>query len=280
MTEACARHAEEHIRTVNWVALHRKFAERIDAMREQAREALDDPKYPPTDPGETAVAALGRFRQLNMEMTLCREVDNFLAYLTDLLALVFKLRPETLRSSETVPLEFVIQHESMDDLLEALAERRVERLSYSGISDLEKYLSERLGFDLFTADATRAEVLRLVEARNLVVHKRAIVDERYRRHSGDSDSIVGERLDLSGWAVDGVIVTLPRVVGEMDRRAAEKWVLPRPRSAKTLGQGGNKVTTGQAKLDPTLVQVGPTGPSGATGFLDATERHGRSGPRS
>jgi hypothetical protein len=75
-------------------------------------------------------------RGMFLEMMLSRATENFLTYVTELLTLVFRTRPETLRTSETVRLDAILKHVNMEDLIHELAERRVNQLSYQGMRDL------------------------------------------------------------------------------------------------------------------------------------------------
>ncbi len=95
---------------------------------------------------------LGRHAGLLAELIHCRNVDNFLAYITDLLALIYHHRPEMLKSSEKVEVKFIMQFLSMDDLINALAEKRVQELSYKSFQDLHDYLSSKIGLPLVTTD--------------------------------------------------------------------------------------------------------------------------------
>src|SRR5260221_6988835 len=121
-------------------------------------------------------ARIKRFGRFVIEMMLVRGADNFLTYVSELLALVFTSRPETLKSGETVRLDEILQHSTMDDLVKRLAERRVERLSYQGMRDLQKDLSEKLSFELFPSPESLVRAVRVIEIRNLLVHNRGIVN--------------------------------------------------------------------------------------------------------
>ena len=46
------------------------------------------------------------FYRLMTEMALCRAVDSYLTYLTELLSLIFRANLESLRSAEEVKLDF------------------------------------------------------------------------------------------------------------------------------------------------------------------------------
>jgi hypothetical protein len=56
-----------------------------------------------------------RHERLIAEMLLCRQVDNFLTYLAELMSLVFHHRPEMLRSDEKVSAKDVLNHQTIGD---------------------------------------------------------------------------------------------------------------------------------------------------------------------
>src|SRR5690349_22958857 len=85
-----------------------------------------------------------RFGQLFWQMIHCKVADNYLTYISELLALVFTTRPEIL-SGKQVSVESVLKARSTEALISALAEREVNELSYQGMKALSKYLEMRLG---------------------------------------------------------------------------------------------------------------------------------------
>ena len=56
--------------------------------------------------GAGASRKIWMFYRLMTEMALCRAVDSYLTYLTELLSLIFRANPESLRSAEEVKLDF------------------------------------------------------------------------------------------------------------------------------------------------------------------------------
>lgn len=183
-----------------------------------------DPQSEPT--GE--FRALFRFHKVVSEMLLVRVVDNFLSYVSELLALVFTSKPETLRSNETVKLEEILQYGTMEDLIQHITEKRVERLSYQGMRDLNKDLAERLGFELFLSPEDLSHAVRLVEDRNLIVHSRGIVNQTYHKRTADSTIPVGKPMELiSIRRIRKETEFLARSVVSMDERAAAKFGLKR-----------------------------------------------------
>jgi hypothetical protein len=109
----------------------------------------------------------GAFSPLLLEMVLTRGVDSFLTYLSELFSLVFRSRPETLRSREQIRVEDVLEHESMDEVVAFLSERRVGRLAYAGLRDLAKEVESDLGLALFPEPGALDRAVSIVEARNL-----------------------------------------------------------------------------------------------------------------
>lgn len=172
-----------------------------------------------------AVDELAVHLQLFLQMMLCRSVDNFLTYLSELLSVIFRTRPEMLKSNETTRLDLILQFKKMDDLISALVEKRVTDLAYQGMRDLSKDLSRKIGFDLFEREEDLARAVRIIEVRNLIVHNRAIVNRLFLSRLPDFTASLGDRVDLESRAVDD-IEFLDSSVSDIDRRAVEKFGLP------------------------------------------------------
>jgi hypothetical protein len=162
-----------------------------------------------------------------MEMMLVRGTDNFLTYLSELLALVFTSRPETLKSAETVRLEDILKHATMDDLVKRLAERRVERLSYQGMKDLQKDLAEKLNFEIFPSPEPLSRAVRIIEIRNLFVHNRGIVNRTFQARTGDSPLAIGSLFELRPHPLISDLDFLAHFVLDIDKRASVKFGLAR-----------------------------------------------------
>ncbi|HEX2096032.1 MAG TPA: hypothetical protein VHF50_01535 [Solirubrobacterales bacterium] len=158
------------------------------------------------------------------EVLLTRGVDSYLTYVSELLSLIFRERPETLRSKEKVSIDFVLSFDAMEELQEAIAERRVERLAYRGMAELAEWMEETMGFALVSDRKRLRRIEQLVEQRNLIVHHRGIIDHRYVRKLGTSDGKVGDKLKLEDSAPDAILA-LAEAVSDADARAAAKWGL-------------------------------------------------------
>jgi hypothetical protein len=164
-------------------------------------------------------------RDMVLEMMLSRLAENFLVYVTELLTLIFRTRPETLRSSETVRLDAILKHGTMEELVHDLAERRVNQLSYQGMRDLAAYLSNRLGFDIFSGCEQLERAIRIIESRNVIVHNRGRVSELFRSRVPSVPVVIGEPLKLDGHGIFGDLEFLTLSVIEADARAVQKFEL-------------------------------------------------------
>ena len=168
---------------------------------------------------------IGLHRQLVYELVTTRFVDNFLSYVTELLELVFHSRPETLRSNEQERLDYILQFESIDTLRRSLAEKRVERLAFMGMRELNDYLKDRLGFVLLEGQNLERAV-RLVEVRNIIVHNRAVVSKLSAKRIPALEPFVGKRLQFTDKEMWDNRLFLRHSALDIDVRAAKKFTLP------------------------------------------------------
>jgi hypothetical protein len=167
---------------------------------------------------------LGAFSPVLLQMTFTRGVDSFSIYLSEMLGLVFTTRPETLRSREQVRVEEVLQHQSLEELLGYLANRRVERLAYAGLATVAQELEGELGFSLFERSDELERAVQIVEARNLIVHNRGIVNTTYLRRVRGAET-VGSPLPIDPEYVLGSLELLAVSCADIDERAAAKFGL-------------------------------------------------------
>lgn len=158
------------------------------------------------------------------ELLLCRCVDNFLLYLAELLREIFRTRPEILRSGDQERLDFILQYESMEELTEALAERKVQRLAFLGIAQLNEFFSDRLGLT-FGSEEGQKVISEAVEIRNLIVHNRGVISALFKKRLPTYPLNVGERVNLSYQVFRTYSNSLQEAVRDLDAAAAKKFGL-------------------------------------------------------
>lgn len=163
-------------------------------------------------------------QQFLFEIILVRHIENYLNYLSGLLFDIFTQRPDTLKSSDTVTLETVLSHDSMDDLIRAIAQRKVDSLSYQSFDKLVAYFTEYFGLALFP-QRQAASVAEAVQTRNISVHNRCIINERYAKKTGAAGSLIGCRRDLSMEELATLVPLLANGVRRLDGEARKKFKL-------------------------------------------------------
>jgi hypothetical protein len=245
-TDAYHLYLEDYHRLNHFIGFISELATHADQAAVVAAEALlttgDDPEEKKArhrktleEKGVGALKTLREFRQLILQTTVCRGVDNFLTYISQLLSLIFRTKPETLRSSDQIKVDFALQHTTMNDLVDALAEKKVTDLSYSGMRQLADYLRDRLGLELFADESALERAIFLIEVRNLITHNRAIVNNTFlNKVRGAKEPVgkLGETLELEVNSVFDGVTFLADTVGQIDSRAASKFCLPQPHSCQ------------------------------------------------
>jgi len=157
------------------------------------------------------------------ELIFCRVIDSFLHYISEILMLIFKTRPEMLKSSEKISIDEIFDYPTREELLSALTERKVIALSFKGLVELHNDLTSKLDFALFlrSEDFERGRVL--VEQRNLVVHNRGCVNRRYLERVPTAKIPIGDKLKFSVEPVMDDLAFLGTCLRDIDQRAEEKF---------------------------------------------------------
>jgi len=169
----------------------------------------------------TAVSALSKNRQFLIEVILVRHVENYLNYLAALLNEIFIARPETLRSGEKIDVQFVLEHDSFETLVRALAERKVDSLAYSSFGDLSLFFEDRFKLQLVT-DSEKSAIIEAIETRNISVHNRCLVNRKYQQKTGCSKELIGKLKDLYIGDIDALVPILFRSAVDIDKAARQK----------------------------------------------------------
>lgn len=222
MTEPCSHFFEEYGDILQFI---HDVEDKLEYRSDWIHERVTGPHGLPKGAAERIYSEIGFL----LEMIHCREVDNFLSFLSELLALTFRTRPETLRStSETVKVEMVVSHGTMETLIASLADHKVNQLSYQGMGELSGYLGERLGFEVFEEAQDLERAVGIIELRNIIVHNRGRVSLRYLDRVPGSAAKPGERLELDAGDVFDDIDFLAEAAVDVEVRASQKFDLPCP----------------------------------------------------
>jgi len=130
------------------------------------------------------------------ELTYCRMVDCYLRFLSRVLSALYALKPEMLRSNEHVTVDFVMKHESMDDLINSLIERKVRVLAFESMKKLSTYFERALKLPLFESPEELQTAVLAIEIRNLYVHDHGVVNRTFRQRVPTFPCKIGERIRI------------------------------------------------------------------------------------
>ena len=235
MSDACARFFRTHAELWRFIGFVSDLALRVDDMARLASEAV-----PPGVSGRpvgggaqlpSAEGAMARTlrgqRHVFLHMVLARVVDSYLAYLSELAVLLAVNNPRALGPGEGVPLELLVEHDSVEEVVDSLVRDRVFQLAASGLDALERWVADRFGFALFAEDAVRDRVARLIEVRNLIARHRGLATRRFAGSDREGRVRPGQPVELTVDQLFSDSSLLARSVTDIDVRASDQFDLPR-----------------------------------------------------
>jgi hypothetical protein len=159
------------------------------------------------------------------QMAYSRSIDNFISYFKDILAEVVIKKPQILKSKDQERLDFILNHNSMEDLLKSISERKIEELFYKGIIDIEKFFDERLGIRIFKDDETKGTINRLIKQRNLIVHNRGQISKEFAADFPEMNYQSGLYLVFEYEQISKTNLYLCNFLVELDTEIADKFDL-------------------------------------------------------
>jgi hypothetical protein len=158
-------------------------------------------------------------------MIYVNSVDNFTTYFKNILSEVVLKKPQVLKSQDSEKLDFILEHESMDDLINAIANKKIEELFYKGIEDIEKFFKNRLGIEIFKTDNGREIINLFVKQRNLTVHNRRKISKEFAKQFPKLDYKIGEHLNFDFKYVSSLNLHLFNLVASIDEEISQKFKL-------------------------------------------------------
>ena len=209
------------------------LALRGDFVAHIARQALDGNKdykaqtpvdLAKTNPG-SATKALRQSSQELLEMFVSRAVDNFEVYLVAIIRLVLHKEPRILSDrKQELTLGQILKFDSIEALSREIIEGKLNALSYEGFGELEAWCTQR-SVPLLVPHGQHDRVVELIALRNIIVHNRGRVDERYRAAVPSSSTKVGDKREIEVDDLFGAVALLDAVVATTDAAVAGKFRL-------------------------------------------------------
>lgn len=172
-------------------------------------------------------------------MIYVNTVDSFITYFKDILSEVVLAKPQVLKSQDSEKLDFILEHESMDDLINAIANKKIEELFYKGIEDIEKFFKSRLGIDIFKTDKEREVINLFIKQRNLTVHNRRKISKEFAKQFPKLKYEIGQYLNFEFRYVSTMNLHLFNFIGTIDEEISQKFKLKKisynPKTAPNSG---------------------------------------------
>lgn len=195
-----------------------------------AKQALDGKEWKDQDPVTLARATPGPMtkrlresRQELLEMFLARSTDNFQHYVVDVIREVLRKEPAILKSKESsLSLDTVLGFDSMEELVRHVIERKVTALTYQGYVELQDWAA---GKGIPLASTNTAAISELVALRNIIIHNRGVVDEKYLRYVPNCPFAIGAIRNIEVEEFSLAIGVLDEAVQEIDAAVASKFGL-------------------------------------------------------
>ncbi len=195
------------------------------------------PLDPFSPPKEGAGPFLKEVRSVSAEvneMVFVKIVDNFTTYLSELLRDVLRIKPELLKSSETISYEFALSFHTIEELRETIVDRKVNDLTYLGFPKLLSWMSSKLGLAELQNCPSASTVSHAIELRNCIVHNRGKASPKLIQSFGSQiTQAIGSQIEIS---IDDLYlagVSTWAIVEKMDVLVGEKFGLKFEQNTET-----------------------------------------------
>ncbi|MFB8383058.1 hypothetical protein [Streptomyces rubiginosohelvolus] len=231
-TEAACRFYSQHARDMQYAASAGLIFEQYEMLVRSIGSTFSD-VAPDGDPEKLFPEFYAQSRRMketvekltpvSAEFGVTRSVENFLVYVSDVISEVLTVCPHLLKSQEQVTLEDVLQHGTIADFVSWAAEKRVAQLSFQGLDDIAHYVTKRLGLNLHQDEDDWVSLKKGVQLRNLIVHRRSRVDERFIRLTGEKGLVRGSSYSTAMPDYVRTARSAMKIVSEFDARVAHKF---------------------------------------------------------
>ena len=220
---------------ISYLEVGNKFIEKNKEEAKKYFKAIYDHNQNPEEVKETIKSELDSFLDINYyqsqlsSMVYVKTVDNLITYFKEILSEIVISKPQVLKSQETEKLDFILDYDSMNDLVNAIANKKIEELFYKGIDDIEKFFKSRLGVDIFKSDTEKENINLLIKQRNLTVHNRGKISKefskQYSKQNPDIENRVGEYFIFQFEYVSSINLYVFNFVAEIDEELSKKFKL-------------------------------------------------------
>ncbi len=168
---------------------------------------------------------VGTYEEYFGQMAFTRLTDNALCYFKDVLSEVVKIRPEILKSNESTTYEYILEFETMEDLILDLTEKKIKQLFYGSIEQIKKYFNTKLKIKLFEDINNENDFNQIIKERNLIVHNRGVITTELANEFEMYQNSVGKKLFYTFEQLSIINKIISNIIVEIDLKLAKKYNL-------------------------------------------------------
>lgn len=200
-----------------------------DEERRRYQKTIDNP--------EQAVKKLKEFRFLNSKNLTVTTVDAFLWFVSATIQSAMKKRPEIVKSGESIKIDDIFDFMNRRELINYLIDRKVNSLSYGGMSKIEKFIDDSMGLTIFPDDEARKLMQIFVEVRNIHVHNRGVVNRVFLNRATQHEKfkfVEGKRAHLDFDELVSLTRVCVQTAIDLDANVCKKFRISRKRYSTWL----------------------------------------------
>lgn len=191
---------------------------RFEELAERAYDLVDVEIFAPMEK-----EAFTQFPELIRVLALSQLVTIFEGYIFDVAHEIFVNRPETLRSSRELTADVVLNLNNKEEIIQHLADREIEDLQYKSITDVIKYFDKKFKITLGAERVPDGKVAEIVATRNIHVHNKGIVNQRYLQFAPSNEFRAGDYRHVNRKYLIASFSLLRRVAKYMDVKVQRKY---------------------------------------------------------
>lgn len=184
------------------------------------------------DNPERSVKKLNDFGYVNSKNLTLTTVDAFLWFVSATIQCAMKKRPEMVKSGESIRIEDIFEFGNKRELINYLIDKKVNSLSYGGMSKIEKFITDSMGITMFPDDDARQLMQIFVEVRNIHVHNRGFVNRVFLSRATQHERfqfVEGKRAHLDFDELVGLTRVCVQTAIDLDTKICKKFSIERKR---------------------------------------------------
>jgi hypothetical protein len=170
-----------------------------------------------------ALGNTAAYPNLTFRMSFVYLIALFDAFLADVFTEVVRVHPGILKSSKKqISYDRLLEFGSFEALVEFIASREINEVSYKSIKDQAEYYRDRFGVALEESGVLVSELVELRATRNLLIHNNGLVNHIYLEQLASSTYKLGDEVQVDASYFDQAVKSLDEVASFITRRLIEK----------------------------------------------------------